>query len=508
MLTTREITDSTELLICQKCPYLGKRSPQEVLRELEHVKLENAQLRRVFETAVEAFKEHDEKIKQLKEENNTLRSKLQDEHQKPFVIKKKRQDDDESSPTSSRPRGAPLGHRGGTRRKPDEIDEYIDVFPDSCDCGSKDLSECGKVDEHIIEEIEIKKVKVICYRRHYGYCKRCKKVVSARVSEDIPKGYFGPTAKAVAQYLRYQAKLPFDKVSKIFKDLFGGEITPQALVGFDKKAASQAEPLYKILEEKARWSRSINADETGWKVAGDNAWLWCFVNNQIVLYKIDRSRASAVVEEVLGGNYAGVLGSDCYLSYNPVKAKDKQKCLRHYEGDAKDIEKFYPHDEEAIAFTLKLKDIFKRAREVKKDWKAEKISDEEALGKAEEFEDELDELTENPLKNEEVEKLRARIIRHRKENFTFLRYYDVAPDNNISERALRPSVIMRKITYGNNSDTGAENHQIMMSVIETAKMNGTNPLQMLMKLTSGRGIEELKQLLLGVTGKPEQRTPG
>ncbi|GFP20261.1 hypothetical protein HKBW3S03_01763, partial [Candidatus Hakubella thermalkaliphila] len=319
------------------------------------------------------------------------------------------------------------------------------------------------------------------------------------------KGYFGPAAMAVAQYLRYQAKLPFDKVSKIFKDLFGMEITQQALVGFDKKTAHQAEPLYKMLEEKARWSKSINADETGWKVASDNAWLWCFVNNQIVLYKIDRSRGSAVVEEVLGKNYPGVLGSDCYSSYNSVKAKAKQKCLTHYEGEAKDIEKFYPYDEEAIAFTSQLKDIFKRAREVKKDWKVEKISDEEAREKAEEFEGELDELSKNPLKNEEAEKLRARLIRHRKENFTFLRYHDVDPDNNIAERALRPSVIMRKITYGNNSDTGAENHQIMMSVIETAKMNGVNPLHMLMKLTSGREFEELKQLLLG---NCQQGAPG
>ena len=131
------------------------------------------------------------------------------------------------------------------------------------------MSECEKVDEHTIEEIEIKRVKVICYRRHYGYCKQCRKVVCARLPEDMPKGYFGPTAMAVAQYLRYQAKLPFDKVSKICKDLFGMEITSTALVGFDKKAASQAEPLYKILEEKARWSKSINADETGWKVAGE-----------------------------------------------------------------------------------------------------------------------------------------------------------------------------------------------------------------------------------------------
>lgn len=313
---------------------------------------------------------------------------------------------------------------------------------------------------------------------------------------------------AVAQYLRYQAKLPFDKVAKIFQDLFGLQITPQALVGFDKKTASQAEPLYEILEEKARWSKSINADETGWKVASDNAWLWCFVNNHIVLYKISKSRAAAVVEAVLGETYPGVLGSDCYLSYNPVKAKAKQKCLTHYEGEAKDIEKFYPYDGEAIAFTSQLKYIFKRARLVKKDWKEGEISASEAREKAEEFEDELDDLTRNPLQNEEAEKLRTRLRRHRKENFTFLRYPDVDPDNNKAERALRPSVIMRKITYGNNSPTGAENHQVIMSVVETAKMNGTNPLELLLKLTSRREISELKQLLLGTVDTPKQGAPG
>lgn len=501
---------STELAVCEKCPYLGGNSPGDVLREFEHLRLENEQLRRIFQTATQAFKERDEKIKRLEEENDTLRKKLQDVHQKPFVIKKNqgKEDDDESSESPSQPRGAPKGHRGGTRKKPEEVDEYIDVFPDCCDCGCTDLGECEKVDEHTIEEIEIKRVKVIRYRRHYGYCKRCKKIICARLPEDIPKGYVGSTAKAVAQYLRYQAKLPFEEVSKIFQDLFGMEITPQALVGFDKKAAEAAKPLYEILEKKARWSKSINADETGWKVASDNAWLWCFVNNQIVLYKISKSRAAAVVKAVLGENYPGVLGSDCYLSYNPVRAKAKQKCLTHYEGDAKDIEKFYPYDGEAIAFTSQLKYIFKRARLAKKDWKEGEISASEAREKAEEFEDELDELTKNPLQNEEAEKLRARLLRHRKENFTFLRYPDVDPDNNKAERALRPSVVMRKITYGNNSQTGAENHQVIMSVAETAKMNGTNPLELLMKLTLRKGIDELKQLLLGAVDNPKQSALG
>jgi len=499
----------SEVIVCEKCPYLGGKTPVDVVRELEHLRDENEQLRSVFQTALQAFKERDEKIKRLEEENNTLRKKLQDVHQKPFLINKKskKKDDERSYELSSPSRGAPKGHRGGTRKKPREGVEYIDIYPECCDCGCTDLGECEKVDEHTVEEIEIKRVKVICYRRHYAYCKRCKKIIYARVAEDIPKGYIGSTARAVAQYLRYQAKLPFEKISKIFKDLFGMQITPQALVGFEKKTAEAGKPLYEILEEKVRWSKSINVDETGWKVASDNAWLWCFVNNQIVLYKIDKSRSAAVVNAVLGENYPGVLGSDCYCGYNPVKAKAKQKCITHYEKCAKDIEKFYPYDGEAIAFTSKLKNIFKRARLVKKDWKEGKISDNEARQKAEEFEYELDELTRNRLQNKEAEKLRSRLIRHRNENFTFLRYQDVDPDNNKAERALRPSVVMRKITYGNNSQTGADNHQIIMSIVETAKINGTNPLELFMKLTSRSRIDEVKKLLLGTVDNCKQYSP-
>lgn len=495
---------------CEKCPHLGGESPRDVLEELEHLRYENGQLRSVFETATEAFKERDKKLGQLEEENAVLRKKLQDEHQKPFVIDKKKkgeQSDDKTPGTSSRPRGAPKGHRGGTRKKPKKADEYIDVYPECCTCGCDDLTGSNKVDEHTVEEIEIKKVKVICYRRHYRYCKKCRKMVSARLPEDISKGYIGSGAKAVAQYLRYKAKLPFEKVSDVFRDLFGMELTPQALVGFDRKTAETAKPLYEILEEKARWSKSINADETGWKVAGNNAWLWCFTNGEITLYRIDKSRGAQVIETVLGEKYPGILGSDCYLAYNPVEASGKQKCLVHYERDAKDIEKFYPYDEESISFTSKLRDIFKRARDVKRLWAAGEISDETAGIKARGFESVLDELCREPVQNKETEKLRTRLMRHRNENFTFLKHREVPPDNNRAERALRPSVVMRKITYGNNSQTGAENHQVIMSVIETARMNGTNPLKILMDITLGKGVGELKQLLLGTPGAPEQFVP-
>ncbi|HID32764.1 MAG TPA: hypothetical protein EYP24_05245 [bacterium (Candidatus Stahlbacteria)] len=47
---------------------------------------------------------------------------------------------------------------------------------------------------------------------------------------------------------------------------------------------------------------------------------------------------------------------------------------------------------------------------------------------------------------------------------------NVEPTNNRAERHLRPSVIMRKITFGNRSESGAKNHPMIMSILQTSKV--------------------------------------
>ena len=111
------------------------------------------------------------------------------------------------------------------------------------------------------------------------------------------------------------------------------------------------------------------------------------------------------------------------------------------------------------------------------------------------FEEELDQLLKRPLENCEAENLRKRLITHRNENFTSLRFKNIEPDNNSPERALRPSVVMRKITYGNNSQTGAFNHETLISLVETAMLHNVNPLLLMMNLAYSSHDDMIKSLL-------------
>ncbi|GAH48904.1 unnamed protein product, partial [marine sediment metagenome] len=144
-------------------------------------------------------------------------------------------------------------------------------YPLQCDrCEAKDITIYERsFEEHIVEDVQVR-VKNTCYRSHYGYCKKCRKVVYPKEeTEIIPKSRIGPNARAICGYLRYMG-LPFRKVGKISKDIFGLEITHPSLLDFDTKLTENGEPVYEKIKDEVRSSSSINVDETGWKVNGEN----------------------------------------------------------------------------------------------------------------------------------------------------------------------------------------------------------------------------------------------
>ena len=74
-------------------------------------------------------------------------------------------------------------------------------------------------------------------------------------------------------------------------------------------------------------------------------------------------------------------------------------------------------------------------------------------------------------RGEVAERLRRRIARDRAHLFVFVTDRAVPSTNNVSERALRPSVIFRKVTNGFRSEWGAQTYAAFRSVVSTAKAN-------------------------------------
>ncbi len=88
----------------------------------------------------------------------------------------------------------------------------------------------------------------------------------------------------------------------------------------------------------------------------------------------------------------------------------------------------------------------------------------------------LDELIVTPWEDSQARRLIKRLRRHRCDLFTFLDHAGVPFENNLAERAIRPAVIIRKNSYGNRSQQGADIQAILMSVFFTLKKRGHNPI--------------------------------
>ena len=80
------------------------------------------------------------------------------------------------------------------------------------------------------------------------------------------------------------------------------------------------------------------------------------------------------------------------------------------------------------------------------------------------------------VEDADARRLSKRLSRYRDAIFTFLDHADVPSDNNHAEREIRPAVLMRKNSFCNRSDRGAETQAILMGVYRTLKVRGHNPL--------------------------------
>ena len=76
-----------------------------------------------------------------------------------------------------------------------------------------------------------------------------------------------------------------------------------------------------------------------------------------------------------------------------------------------------------------------------------------------------------PRRGEAAERLRRRIARNRGHLLVFITDCDVPATNNVSERALRPSVTFRKVANGFRSEWDAQTYAAFRSVVSAAKAN-------------------------------------
>jgi hypothetical protein len=375
--------------------------------------------------------------------------------------------------------GRKAGHAAALRPMPRRIDHHQDVPLETdgrrrpvcprCRCRLTALRRHQRVVEDLIRST----VKTTAYHTRSGHCPHCGTRVESRAPEqppaaNLPHGQLGVNALATAAILRVRHRLPFRQIAQLLADLPGLRVSAGAIVKQVKRLAKWLDGRYEDLIRRMRASPHVHADETGWRVDGRNAWLWAFTHPTFTLYHVDASRGGEVPRKLLGKAFGGTTVCDFYGGYDRLSGP-RQRCLAHLLREVKELGEADPSFADC-PLARKLSRWCKEALRLKKRW--DELPDASYEMKASRLEDRLDALARAEPGHVDARRLCKRLSRHRPELTRFL--WDRALDgtNNAAERALRPAVVMRKVTGGSRSQHGAAAWATLASLLRTADQSG------------------------------------
>jgi transposase len=279
----------------------------------------------------------------------------------------------------------------------------------------------------------------------------------------------GARLMSVIATLREAARLPVRTIQWLLHDLYDMPLSVGAITAASNRVAAHGAGAVAAIRARIRGSPMVHADETGWRENGGNGYAWTFCT-PTDRYFVRRGRHKAVVDEVLGEAFAGVLVSDFYAAYHHYPGL-KQRCWVHLLRDIHDLTAAYPDDPRLRSWAQQVRAVFDAATAVAEADPRQRIAAQQRC------EQRLRALcvpfATDPLAVQA--RLCRRIERHLSELFVFVAHPEVPADNNAAERSVRPLVTSRKISGGTRSAQGSATKMTLASLFGTWQARNLNP---------------------------------
>lgn len=395
----------------------------------------------------------------------------------------------------SRKIGAQPGHPKHTRPPfpENEINSFHDYRLDACpECDNPNVSFLD-LPPRVIQQMELEKT-VVAKEEHRAYpvwCERCGKIHYHPFPANVVKeGLFKERLTALVAYMKAVDHASFSTIRKFIRDVLGENVSRGYLRKVVEKASRSLDAPYGELLGRLPLEQALNVDETGHKENGERFWTWVFRADLYVLFKIDKSRGSKVLVEVLGEEFDGVLGCDYFSAYHKYMNDFNvtvQFCIAHLIRDIKYLAGL--RDAEMKAYGKRLlaavKEMFKTIHD-------RGDLDPDAFGRA--MENARETIMEAALNNvpsrldkngkelkREAFNMAKRFRKNGKAYFEFITTPGIGPTNNLAEQAVRFVVIDRRITQGTRSEKGRETNERLWTVVGTCALQGRSAFEFILQ---------------------------
>jgi transposase len=373
--------------------------------------------------------------------------------------------------------GRKPGHPGSRRPRPARVDRQVEHRAEVCPrCGGP-LCRCQETRTRYTEDIpEIQPV-VTEHVIHRDWCPQCRTKVEPVVPDALSGATLGNRVLTLSAWLHYALGNTLSQIVEVFNFHLQIKLTPGGLLRMWYRLAEILYPWYEQIRREALDSSVLHADETGWRVNGKTHWLWCFANSMSSFFLIDRSRGSPALRKFFHEEFGGTLVSDFWGAYNAVVCAKRQACLVHLLRDLEHVDKYKTPGADWPAFAKQLRRLLGDA--IRLWYRRDEHSAETYASRRARIGVRLTTLIETVQECKQAKRLIKRLRRHQNDLFTFLDQPGVPFENNLAERSIRPAVIIRKNSYGNRSQHGADTQAILMSIFFTLKKRGHNPVKVI-----------------------------
>jgi len=372
------------------------------------------------------------------------------------------------APKGQRKRGGQPGHEGKGRRlkPPDQVSRFVVSRPTACGaCGTLLMGEDPAPSRHQVTELPRIEPEVVEYQVHCLRCSACGQETRGEWPSAMPAGCFGPRLQAVTGYLSGRFGVSRRDTQELLATLFRVEMGLGSIPAQEQRLSQALAQPVAAAQTFVRQQPTVNVDETGWSEDNQSCWLWVGSTPDVAVFLLRASRGRQGLTDLIGADYAGIVGSDRLSAYNGLPDEQRQLCWSHLRRDFQALVDRGGHSALIGRLLLDQVNLFFPLWHRVRDGTLTRSAFQEAMCPIRREVESLLQLGALLVEHRQTQATCRNILKRKSALWTFVDQEGVEPTNNAAEQALRRGVIWRKRSFGSQSQAGSRFVERILTVV-------------------------------------------